>query len=314
MTTGWILAAVAAVIVIYLIVVFNRLVRQRNVVREGWSGIDVQLKRRTDLVPNLVETVKAYAAHERFAVRGDRVAARARASPPSDVSGQANAERALSGSLGKLMAVAEAYPDLKANQNFLELQNQLAEIEDQIQMSRRYYNGAVRNLNISIQSFPDVVVARHAGLPRGAVLRAGKPRRGGGSADRLPGRRRHDGAARAVRSRSACCSLAAAPAAAVERIIQFISDVVVERNGDLLVTETIRVRGRRQRHPPRHLARFPDCLSAPRRTRVEVGFTCRSRSRATARPRTMCIEAMSNGVRVRIGSADRLISRGQHTT
>jgi LemA protein len=159
----WILAAVAAVLVTYLIVIFNRLVRQRNMVREGWSGIDVQLRRRTDLIPNLVETVKAYAAHERGLFE-DVAVKRASSIAASDVGGQASAERALSGSLGKLIAVAESYPDLKANANFLELQNQLAEIEDQIQMSRRYYNGAVRNLNILIQSFPDVVVARLFGF------------------------------------------------------------------------------------------------------------------------------------------------------
>lgn len=159
MSTGWILATIAVVVVVYLIVVFNRLVRQRNVVREGWSGIDVQLKRRTDLVPNLVETVKAYASHER-ALFEEIASRRAASMAASDVGGQANAARALSGSLGKLMAVAEAYPALKANENFLKLQSQLAEIEDHIQMARRYYNGAVRNLNISIQSFPDVIVAR----------------------------------------------------------------------------------------------------------------------------------------------------------
>ena len=162
-TTGWIVAAIATVIVVYLIVVFNRLVRQRNVVREGWSGIDVQLKRRTDLVPNLVEIVKGYASHERSLF--EEIASRRAASvAASDVGGQANAERALSGSLGRLMAVAEGYPDLKANQNFLELQKELAEVEDNIQMARRYYNGAVRNLNISIQSFPDVIVARSLGF------------------------------------------------------------------------------------------------------------------------------------------------------
>ena len=106
---------------------------------------------------------QGYAAHERSLF--EEIASRRAASvAASDVGGQANAERALSGSLGKLIAVAEAYPDLKANQNFLELQNQLAEIEDHIQMARRYYNGAVRNLNISIQSFPDVLVARTLGF------------------------------------------------------------------------------------------------------------------------------------------------------
>ena len=159
----WIVAAVVLALLLYGIFVFNRLVRQRNGVREGWSGIDVQLRRRTDLVPNLVETVKAYAVHER-SVFEEVTQRRASSIAASSVDGQATAERALSGSLGRLMAVAEAYPELKADKNFLELQGQLAEIEDQIQMSRRYYNGAARNLNISIQSFPDVLVARALGF------------------------------------------------------------------------------------------------------------------------------------------------------
>jgi LemA protein len=163
MSTGWIVVAVVVVVAVYLIVAFNRLVRQRNVVREGWSGIDVQLKRRTDLIPNLVEIVKGYAKHERSLFE-EITARRAASVAASDVGGQASAERALTGSLGKLMAVAEAYPELKANQNFLELQKELADVEDHIQMARRYYNGAVRNLNISIQSLPDVLFARLFGF------------------------------------------------------------------------------------------------------------------------------------------------------
>jgi LemA protein len=154
----WIIAAVVAALAVYAVGVFNRLVRLRNMVREGWSGIDVQLRRRTDLVPNLVETVKAYAAHER-SVLEEVTQRRAGSIAAGDVSTQANAERALSGSLNRLLALAEAYPQLKADQNFLQLQRQLAEIEDQIQMSRRYYNGAARNLNIAIQSFPAVLLA-----------------------------------------------------------------------------------------------------------------------------------------------------------
>src|SRR5262252_7454088 len=148
----WIILAILAAAVIYVIAVFNRLVRQRNLMREGWSGIDVQLKRRTDLVPNLVEAVKAYAAHER-AVLAEVTAMRASSIAASDVGSQASAERGLQASLGKLLAVAEAYPDLKADKNFLDLQQQLADIEDQLQMARRYYNGTVRNLNIAVQSF-----------------------------------------------------------------------------------------------------------------------------------------------------------------
>ena len=163
MRTTWIVIGVLVAVVLIAIVIFNRLIRQRNVVREGWSGIDVQLRRRTDLVPNLVEAVKGYAAHER-GVLEEVTQRRLGSIAASDVQGQAAAERALNGSLGKLMAVAEAYPQLKADKNFLELQKELVEIEDQIQMARRYYNGAVRNLNISIQSFPGVLVAGPLGF------------------------------------------------------------------------------------------------------------------------------------------------------
>jgi LemA protein len=159
----WIAIAVPAVVFGYLIVAFNRLVRQRNVVREGWSGVEVQLKRRADLVPNLVEVVKAYAAHER-GVFDDIAAQRAAGAAARDVGDQASSARALSGALDRLLALAEGYPELKANTSFLTLQKQLAEIEDQIQMARRYYNGAVRNLNTSIRSFPDLIVAQRLGF------------------------------------------------------------------------------------------------------------------------------------------------------
>jgi LemA protein len=155
---GWIVVAILVSIALYAIFVFNRLVRLRNVAREGWSGIDVQLKRRSDLVPNLVETVQAYAAHERGVL--EEVTVRRQSSlAAGDVAGRASAEQALQGALGKLFAVAEAYPDLKADKNFLALQQQLAEIEDQLQMARRYYNGTARNLNIGIQSFPANLMA-----------------------------------------------------------------------------------------------------------------------------------------------------------
>ncbi len=163
MRTEWILLIITAGAALYAAVIYNRLVRQRNLAREGWSGIDVQLKRRTDLVPNLVDTVKAYAAHERGLF--EQVAAtRASSIAAATVAGQASAERALQAALGRLLAIAEAYPGLRADQNFLKLQDQLAEIEDQLQMARRYYNGTVRNLNISIQSFPDALVARPLGF------------------------------------------------------------------------------------------------------------------------------------------------------
>jgi len=161
----WIVIAIVVAIAVYAIAIFNRLVRLRQMANEAWSGIDVQLKRRSDLVPNLVEAVKGYAAHERSvleevtALRGT-----ARAVPEGDVAGRARAENALSAGLGKLIALAEAYPDLKASGNFLDLQKQLSALEDDLQMARRYYNGAVRNLNVEVQSFPASVIAGACGF------------------------------------------------------------------------------------------------------------------------------------------------------
>mgnify|MGYP001594841338 CR=1 FL=1 len=163
MRMDWTGFGIVAAILAIAIVIFNRLVRLRNVVREGWSGIDVQLRRRTDLVPNLIETVKAYAAHERGLFE-EVTQRRASSIAASGVGEHAAAAQALSGSVGRLMAVAEAYPQLKADQNFLKLQSQLADIEDHLQMARRYYNGAVRNLNIAIQSFPGILLARPLGF------------------------------------------------------------------------------------------------------------------------------------------------------
>ncbi len=163
MSLAWIVVIVLAVIVLYAIIVFNRLVRSRNLVREAWSGIDVQLRRRSDLVPNLVEVVKGYAAHERGLFE-EIAARRSSAVNAASLTGREAAERELQASLRKLMAVAEAYPELKANQNFLTLQQQLAQLEDQLQMARRYYNGTVRDYNIGIQSFPDVLIAGPLGF------------------------------------------------------------------------------------------------------------------------------------------------------
>lgn len=166
MRWDWVAYGVLAAVLIYAVIVFNRLIRQRNVVREAWSGIDVQLRRRTDLVPALVETVKGYATHERTLLE-EVTARRARsldAQAAGNVGDNAQATQQLGSSIGRLIAVAEAYPQLKANENFLKLQEQLAEIEEQLQYARRYYNGAVRNLNISIQSFPELLIAKPFGF------------------------------------------------------------------------------------------------------------------------------------------------------
>jgi len=161
----WIILAVVAAAVVYAIVAFNSLVRTRQMANEAWSGIDVQLKRRSELVPNLVETVKGYAAHERDVLdEVTRLRGAARAVPEEDVAARAQAEGALSGALGRLFALSENYPDLKASANFLGLQQQLADLENELQMARRYYNGAVRNLNVLVQSFPSNLIAAAFGF------------------------------------------------------------------------------------------------------------------------------------------------------
>ena len=149
-------------VVFYAISIYNGLVRSRQMTEEAWSGIDVQLKRRADLIPNLVETVKGYAKHEKDALREvTEMRTRAQAVPAGDVAGRAAAEGMLSQALGRLMAVAEAYPDLKANDNFRDLQQTLETMESEIQMSRRYYNGSVRELNVKVESFPSNLVANY---------------------------------------------------------------------------------------------------------------------------------------------------------
>jgi LemA protein len=156
----WIILAVVAAAVVYAIVAFNSLVRTRQMANEAWSGIDVQLKRRAELVPNLVETVNGYAGHERGVLdEVTRLRGAARAVPEGDVAARAQAEGALSGALGRLFALSENYPDLKASANFLGLQQQLSDLENELQMARRYYNGAVRNLNVLVQSFPGNLIA-----------------------------------------------------------------------------------------------------------------------------------------------------------
>jgi len=159
------LVLLIAVIVLgaWLIGIYNLLVRSRTLVNESWSGIDVQLKRRYDLVPNLVETVKGYAAHEKTLF--EKVTqARAGAMSAGGVVEKGQAENALTQTIRSLFAVAENYPDLKASQNFQELQKNLNEIEAEIQGARRYYNGCVRDYNIATQVFPNSIIANMFGF------------------------------------------------------------------------------------------------------------------------------------------------------
>ena len=158
MWTTWIVIAIVAVIAIWLIAVYNRLITLKNRTDEAWSDIDVQLKRRYDLIPNLVETVKGYAAHEQATFEKVIQARNAAMSASNRLETKAEAENMLSSALKSIFALAESYPDLKANQNFLQLQDELSDTENKIQAARRFYNGNVRDFNTAIQLFPNNMI------------------------------------------------------------------------------------------------------------------------------------------------------------
>ena len=167
----YILLAIIVLAALYVVFIYNGLVRARQVAEEAWSGIDVQLKRRADLIPNLVETVKGYAGHEnKTLIEVTQARNAAQAVPAGDVAGRAAAEGILSQALGRLMTVSEAYPDLKANTGFVELQQSLETTENEIQMSRRYYNGAARDLNVKVETFPNNLIAGPFGFVKKAYF------------------------------------------------------------------------------------------------------------------------------------------------
>ena len=154
----WILIAVVVILVFIIAAIFNRLVNLKNRSEEAWSDIDVQLKRRHDLIPNLVETVKGYAKHEKELF--EKVTeARAAAISSKGIADKAKAENQITEALKSVFAVAENYPNLKANENFVELQREITDTEDKIQAARRFYNGNVRDPNIAIESFPSNIIA-----------------------------------------------------------------------------------------------------------------------------------------------------------
>jgi LemA protein len=173
----WIVLGVVAVVVVWAVLTFNRLVALRTRVDNGWSQIDVQLRRRYDLIPNLVETVQGYATHEREVF--ERVTeARAQAMGASGVHDQADAENAITTGLRQLLAVVEAYPELKANQNFLALQEELSGTESKIAYSRQFYNDQVMLLNTRIQTFPPMLIARSFGFTEREFFDIDEPERG----------------------------------------------------------------------------------------------------------------------------------------
>lgn len=171
-----ILGIVIAGLALWFIVGYNRLVSLKALLDEAWSGIDVQLKRRYDLVPNLVATVKQYSLHEKGLLESIAQARAASMSAPT-IEQKSQAEGELTRSLRTLFAVAENYPDLKANQNFLSLQSELSNLESDIQLARRYYNGAARNYNTAVQSFPTSIIAAFAHFPKADYFEVAAPER-----------------------------------------------------------------------------------------------------------------------------------------
>ncbi|MEW6152473.1 MAG: LemA family protein [Actinomycetota bacterium] len=159
----WVILGIVVLLALYVVLTYNGLVKLRNRIANAWAQIDVQLKRRYDLIPNLVETVKGYARHEREAFEAV-TQARANAINAQGVGNQAAAENMISGALKSLFAVAEAYPDLKANQNFLSLQEELSSTEGRIAYARQFYNDAVLQMNTKVQSFPSNVIANMFGF------------------------------------------------------------------------------------------------------------------------------------------------------
>ncbi|HMU13817.1 MAG TPA: LemA family protein [Flavobacteriales bacterium] len=169
-----VLLGLLVLLAFYAIAIYNKLVKLKNLVAEAWSGIDVQLKKRYDLIPNLVETVKGYAAHEKETLE-NVTRARTAAQQATTVEGQQAAEKQLSGALMNLLAVAEQYPELKANTNFLELQATLQTVEGDIEKARRYYNGNVREQNTLIESFPSNIVANLFGFAKSVFFELENP-------------------------------------------------------------------------------------------------------------------------------------------
>ena len=170
-----IVVILVVLVAVYLIAAYNGLIRRRNQIENAWSQIDVQLKRRHDLIPNLVETVKGYAAHERGTLEAVIKARQTAVAAPSNDQ-KVQAENALSGTLRQLFALSEAYPDLKANQNFQQLQSELSDIENKLAAARRFFNNAVQEYNTGIQNFPAVLIAGPLGFREHAFFDLGEQR------------------------------------------------------------------------------------------------------------------------------------------
>ena len=175
-TQSIIISAIVLIIVIWIIIIYNKLVRLKNLRTEGWSTIDVFLKKRYDLVPNLVESVKGYSAYEKETLE-NIILARSRAMDAKDMASKAASEDALGNTLSRFMVVAEKYPELRANENFMYLQKELSRLENELARARRYYNGTVRNNNIAIEAFPSNLIANMFRFAKGDFFEAGEAER-----------------------------------------------------------------------------------------------------------------------------------------
>ncbi len=163
-TALWIILAIVAALIVAVVLLYNKLVGLRAMVENGWSDIDVQLKRRADLIPRLVDTVKGYAAHERTLFESVIAARNKALGAGSDVDARGAAEGTVARGTSRLFALKEAYPELKSNENFLDLQDELSDTEDKIEFARRFYNGATRELNTAVETFPTNLVAGPLGF------------------------------------------------------------------------------------------------------------------------------------------------------
>ncbi len=305
MNASVIFIAVVVALAIGVAVLYNTLVGKRQLTDNGWSDIDVQLKRRADLIPQLVTTVKGYAAHERALFEEIAEKRSAAMAAGDDPKARGAAESALARPLGRVVALAEAYPDLKANQNFLDLQRQLAETEDKIEMARRFYNGAVRELNTLVHTFPSNVVAGALRL-QGASLFRDRRWRAGRACD--------SGVLKAMAIRTlfiaALAAVFAQTANAEEQITNFDVAIDVETDGDILVTETISVASEGyqiQRGIFRDLPRF--FLKGARRLPYVYDVISVTRD---GEKEPYAIEKEGNAFRIRIGDADVYLADGPH--
>ena len=308
---GWIVIAIVVLVAVYAVAVYNRLVRLRALAREGFSGITVQLRRRADLVPNLVSTVKGYATHERETL--DQVIAhRTDAVSAKGVEATAQADNTMSAMLGRLIAVAEAYPDLKADENFRQLQDELSGHRGRIAGRAALLQRHRARPQHARPLLPRHAVRRAARLRRGALL----PGRGCGDPDRAEGRIREAGVRPMIRAAFALLLAGGAAAADARRrptsaSSAIDSDVAVQRDGALLVAETITVRAEGIEIRRGIYRDFPTRYKGRRGGQVRVGFELLGVTKNGA-PEPAATETIGNGVRIRIGQRGGLPRAGDY--